>query len=50
MRIQLHIITLLTSLLLWSVAFQGTRDAYRAAHTAGFIPNLELKHRLNGFI
>jgi hypothetical protein len=50
MKVQLHIIMLLTGLLLWGLAFHCTRDAYRAAHTAGIIPNLHIKERLSDLL
>jgi hypothetical protein len=46
MRVQVYIIMVLLGVLLWGLAFFGTRDAYRAAHTAGVIPNLKIKERL----
>lgn len=47
MRLQVHLILLLSGMLLWGAAYQGTREVYKAAHTAGVIPNLHIKARLS---
>ena len=47
MKVQLHIILLLSGMLLWALAFQGTRGVYQAAHSAGVIPNLHIKAHLS---
>jgi hypothetical protein len=47
MKVQVYLILLLSSVLMWAAAFQGTREVYKAAHTAGVIPNLHIKARLS---
>ncbi|MBB3592894.1 hypothetical protein FHX08_003238 [Rhizobium sp. BK529] len=46
MRIQVYIIAFLLSAIMWGVTFDAARDAYRAAHTAGLMPNLQIKRML----
>ena len=50
MNVQLHIILLLSGLLLWGLAFYGTRHVYQAAHTTGMIPNLHIKQRISDLL
>lgn len=47
MRIQVYIIAFLLSAIMWGVTFDAARNAYRAAHTAGLMPNLHIKHKID---
>ncbi len=50
MRIQIYIISVLASLIAWGLIFDGSRDVYRGARSAGVIPNLNIHHRVHQFI
>ena len=50
MRLQIFIITILVSLIAWGLLFDGSRDVYRSALSAGVIPNLKLHSRMHHFI
>ncbi|MBB3655878.1 hypothetical protein FHX15_001091 [Rhizobium sp. BK650] len=47
MRIQVYIIAFLLSAIMWGVTFDAARNAYRAAHTAGLMPNLHIQHKID---
>lgn len=46
MRVQVYIIATLSCLLFWGGVYHVSRDMYRAAHTAGVIPNLHIKYKI----
>jgi hypothetical protein len=46
MRLQVYIIATLSCLLFWGGVYHVSRDVYRAAHTAGVIPNLHIKYKI----
>jgi len=46
MKVQVHMILLITSLLLWCAIYFAIRDIYRAAHSFEIIPNLHIRERL----
>lgn len=50
MRIQIYIISILASLVVWGMAFDATRDIYRSAWTVGLIPNLKIHQRLENLL
>jgi len=37
----------LVSAIMWGVTFDAARNAYRAAHTAGLMPNLHIQHKID---
>ncbi len=47
MRIQVYIIAFLLSAIMWGVTFDAARNAYRAAHTAGLMPNLHIQKKID---
>lgn len=47
MRVQLYIIMVLVSLLMWGSAYNTARDTYRAVHVAEMAPKLQMKQRLD---
>ncbi|WP_176538952.1 MULTISPECIES: hypothetical protein [unclassified Rhizobium] len=47
MRIQIYIIALLLSAIMWSISFDAARESYHAAQSAGLMPNLHINKRLD---
>lgn len=46
MRIQLYIIAVLSSLLLWGASYHAAEASYHAAQRVGVLPNLHIKHHV----
>jgi hypothetical protein len=46
MRLQIHIIALLSSLLLWGLALNGARDALHLARRHGLTPHAGIEHSI----
>ncbi|MBX5137884.1 hypothetical protein HJB79_03545 [Rhizobium lentis] len=47
MRIQIYIIALLLSAIMWSISFDAARESYHAAQSAGLMPNLHINKKLD---
>lgn len=50
MKVQIYLIAILSSLILWSASFDVSRTVYREAHQAGLMPNLELRHHFHAVV
>ncbi|MBX4959609.1 hypothetical protein [Rhizobium lentis] len=47
MRIQIYIIALLLSAIMWSISFDAARESYHAAQSAGLMPNLHINKKID---